>query len=173
MAIDFDQAAIVSEMWDRAQISDVMHRFGRGLDLHDWDLYASTLMDPFEVDFFDLTGLPPTITTPAVWAEFASACLERLIVMHQYSNFAIEVDGDGATGVFYHVSRHRYPNRHGDDHYTQYGWYENQFRRQPDGWKISSLRHKFQWCDGNPTLIDQSDPDWQTAARAVFGGDER
>jgi hypothetical protein len=32
-----------------------MLRFGRGLDLHDWDMYAATLTDPFEADFFDLT----------------------------------------------------------------------------------------------------------------------
>ena len=29
---------IVRELWDRQQISDVMLRFGRGLDLHDWDM---------------------------------------------------------------------------------------------------------------------------------------
>ena len=52
---------IVRELWDRQQISDVMLRFGRGLDLHDWDMYAATLTDPFEVDFFDLTGRPPAI----------------------------------------------------------------------------------------------------------------
>ena len=74
-----------------------------------------------------------------------------------------------ADGMFYHVSRHRLPNRHGDDHYTQYGWYENSFRRTADGWKISKLKHCFQWCDGNPTLIDLSDPEWQVAAAAVFG----
>ena len=50
---------IVRELWDRQQISDVMLRFGRGLDLHDWDMYAATLTDPFEVDFFDLTGRSP------------------------------------------------------------------------------------------------------------------
>lgn len=50
---------MVHELWDRQQISDVMLRFGRGLDLHDWDLYAATLTDPFEVDFFDLTGRAP------------------------------------------------------------------------------------------------------------------
>jgi hypothetical protein len=47
---------MIRELWDRQQISDVMLRFGRGLDLHDWDMYAATLTDPFEVDFFDLTG---------------------------------------------------------------------------------------------------------------------
>src|SRR5579859_4880748 len=78
---------MVRVLWDRQQISDVMLRFGRGLDLHDWDMYAATLTDPFEVDFFDLTGRAPATTTPKIWSHFASACLERLIVMHQYSNF--------------------------------------------------------------------------------------
>jgi hypothetical protein len=45
------------------------------------------------------------------------------------------------------------------------------FRRTADGWKISRLKHTFQWCDGNPTLIDTSDPAWQEAAAAVFGTD--
>ena len=53
-----DQETMVRELWDRQQITDVMNRFGRGLDLHDWDLYASTLCDPFEVDFSELTGRP-------------------------------------------------------------------------------------------------------------------
>jgi pimeloyl-ACP methyl ester carboxylesterase len=118
---------MVRELWDRQQITDVMLRFGRGLDLHDWEMYAATLTDPFEVDFFDLTGRPAAVTTPKVWAQFASACLERLVVMHQYSNFHISVRGEAADGVFYHTSRHRLPNRFGDDHYTQYGWYENSY----------------------------------------------
>ena len=58
---------IVRELWDRQQISDVMLRFGRGLDLHDWDMYAATLADPFEVNFFDLTGRAPAKTTPKIW----------------------------------------------------------------------------------------------------------
>lgn len=164
-----DDQQMLHELWDRQEISDVMLRFGRALDLHDWDMYSATLADPFEVDFYDLTGMKPAITTPAIWAAFASACLHRLTVMHQYSNFHINVNGDVADGVFYHVSRHRFPNRHGDDHYVQYGWYENRFARQEDGWKITYLKHGFQWCDGNPNLIDASDPEWQAAAAAVFG----
>ena len=85
-------------------------------------------------------------------------------------DFLIDLDGDEASGVFYHVSRHRKPNRHGQDQYTQYGWYENRFRRTGDGWKITVLKHRFQWCDGNPTLIDTSDPAWQAVADEIFGG---
>ena len=87
----FDRDAVLMELLDRQHISDVMLRFGRALDLHDWDMYAATLADPFEVDFFDLTGKPPAMTTPAKWARLARANLERLIVMHQYSNFHITV----------------------------------------------------------------------------------
>ncbi|HVQ93818.1 MAG TPA: nuclear transport factor 2 family protein [Mycobacteriales bacterium] len=160
---------MVRELYDRQQITDVMLRFGRGLDLHDWDMYAATLADPFEVNFFDLTGRQPAVTTPDVWAKFASACLEPLAVYHQYSNFHINLHGDEADGVFYFTARHRLPNKHGDDHYTQYGWYENSFRREASGWKISKLKHGFQWCDGNPLLIDFTNPDWQRAADTVFG----
>ena len=165
------QEQMLRELWNRQLISDVMLRFGRALDLHDWAMYADTLADPFEVDFFDLTGRPAVTTTPKLFARFAGACLDRLVVMHQYSNFHITLDesGDTASGVFYHVSRHRFPNRHGDDQYTQYGWYENRFRRDEDGWRITHLKHGFQWCDGNPTLIDVTDPAWQAAAADVFG----
>jgi len=168
--LDAVTAHRVQVLWDRQEISDVMLRFGRGLDLHDWDLYASTLHDPFEVDFFDLTGRPPATTTPSTWARFAAACLQPLQVVHRYTNFHIDLDGDEASGVFYHVSRHRRPNTHGQDQYTQYGWYENRFRRTGDGWKITVLKHTFQWCDGNPTLIDTSDPAWQALADEIFGG---
>ena len=94
--------------------------------------------------------------------------MQPLVVMHQYSNFTIHLDGDRASGIFYHVSRHRKPNKHGDDHYTQYGWYENAFTRTPDGWRISKLKHTFQWADGNPTLIDTSDPAWVEIADQIF-----
>ncbi len=46
-ALDPVTAQRVQILWDRQEISDVMPRFGRALDLHDWDLYASTLDDPF------------------------------------------------------------------------------------------------------------------------------
>ena len=159
----------LAELLDRQRISEVMLRFGRALDLHDWDMYAATLADEFEVNFFDLTGQQPATTTPAKFARFAAAALDRLTVVHRYTNFHIEIEGDEASGIFYHVSRHRLPNRHGGDQYIQYGWYENTFTRTPEGWKINRLTHKFQWCDGNPTLIDLTDPELQAATADVFG----
>lgn len=159
---------VLTELLDRQRIGEVMLRFGRGLDLHDWDMYAATLDDEFDVDFTDLTGMPPARSNPKDWAEFASVCLERLVVHHQYSNFSIDISGDEAVGVFYYIARHRMPSRHGGDDYTQYGWYDNSFRKTDSGWKITKLKHSFQWCDGNPTLIDVTDPQFQAAAGKIF-----
>ncbi len=156
-------------LWDRQEIGATMLRFGRALDTHDWPLYEACFTDPFEVDFFDLTGRPATTVSAAAWTEFARRCLDRLTVMHQYSNFTIDVHGDTANGIFYHVSRHYLPNKHGEGTYYQYGWYTNTFVRTETDWKITTLKHEFQWCEGNPTLIDQTDPDWIVAAQNVFG----
>ena len=169
MDIDItDMDGALRQLVDRQNITNTMLRFGRALDLHDWEAYAATLDATFELDFFDLTGRAKTTTTSEAWARFTSFALGPLVVMHQYSNFHISVRGDEADGVFYHVSRHRRPNRHGDDHYTQYGWYENSFRRTDAGWKITHLKHSFQWCDGNPNLIDLTNPDLIAAAEIVF-----
>jgi SnoaL-like domain len=160
----------IQELWDQKEIEKLMLRFGRGLDTNDMDLYASCFTDPFTVDFSDLTGLPPAQTTPELWADFARLALGQLLVMHQYSNFNIAVTGDEAVGVIYHVSRHRLPNLKGADQYTQYGYYENDFLRTTEGWKIQYLRHNIKWCDGNPSLIDMSDPALQASVVKVFGG---
>ena len=75
--LDAVTAHRVQVLWDRQEISDVMLRFGRGLDLHDWDLYASTLHDPFEVDLFDLTGRPPATTTTPSTCSLNGACEDK------------------------------------------------------------------------------------------------
>ncbi len=111
----YDTNAMI-ELMDRQRITDVMLRFGRGLDLHDWDMYASTLADPFEVDFFDLTG-PGALghhassVGPSSPREPATTGRDAPILEFPHRR-ARRRRG----GVFYHVSRHRLPNRHGDDH---------------------------------------------------------
>lgn len=160
----------VTELIDRQRITDLMLAFGRSLDLHDWAGYRSTFVPgEFYLDFSDLTGRPPTLTTADDWTAFTSLALGPLVLQHQYSNFQITLKGDRAEAVVYYVARHRRPNRHGADDYTQYGWYDLSVERTEPGWLIDKLRHSFQWCDGNPTLIDLNEPALVAAAHKVFG----
>jgi tRNA U34 5-methylaminomethyl-2-thiouridine-forming methyltransferase MnmC len=163
----------VELLWDKLAVSDLMLAFGRGLDTADWELYASCFADSFIVDFEQLTSLPPARTTPREWSAFAAAALSPLLVHHQYSNQAISIQGDVATGVIYMVARHRDPLS--DDWNTQYGWYENTFARcdGPFGWHITALKHTFRWISGKPDIIDFSHPDTRAALSAVFGAVDR
>ncbi len=159
----------VELLWDKLAITDLMHAFGRGLDLHDWALYQSTLCDELTVDFSRLTGNPPVQTTAADFAGFADAVLSPLTVHHQYSNANIKVNGDNATGKIYMVARHL--NTDTGQWNTQYGWYENEFVRADGdyGWKISVLKHDFQWLAGVHDLIDMNSDAAQHALKNVFG----
>jgi hypothetical protein len=159
----------VDLLWDKLAIAELMNSFGRALDLHDWALYERCFCDPLEVDFQRLTGRAPVLTNPRAWARFAASALARLAVHHQYSNHAIRVQGDVATGTVYMVARHHSPDS--GEWNTQYGWYENTFARcEGDfGWRIRRLKHEFQWISGAPELIDLSDPESARAMRDVFG----
>ncbi len=159
----------VDLLWDKLAISELMNAFGRALDLHDWELYERCMCDSFEVDFERLTGFAPVMTTAAQWAKFAAAALDPLVVHHQYSNHSIKVKGDEATGITYMVARHLAPGEQAWN--TQYGWYENTYQRTDSdfGWKISRLRHDYQWTSGTPQIIDLDNEAAQEAMRGVFG----
>ncbi|MEO0996867.1 MAG: nuclear transport factor 2 family protein [Pseudomonadota bacterium] len=159
----------VDLLWDKLAIGELMHAFGRALDTHDWALYRRCLADTLRVDFSQLTGFAPVEVPAPAWTRFAKAALTPLQVHHQYTNAAIRVRGDEATGVIYMVARHRAPD--GGDWNTQYGWYDNGFQRDDGefGWRIRSLTHRYQWLAGRPDLIDLADPECAAAMRAVFG----
>ena len=159
----------VDLLWDKLAISEVMNAFGRALDLHDWALYESCLCPEFDVDFERLTGRAPVKTTAALFARFAEAALAPLTVHHQYSNNAITVNGDTATGLTYMVARHFSPTDNAWN--TQYGWYENTFVRSDSkwGWQISHLKHDYQWTSGTPDLIDLSSVEAQQIVEEIFG----
>ncbi|MCB1844694.1 MAG: nuclear transport factor 2 family protein [Halioglobus sp.] len=158
----------VELLWDKLAVSELMHAFGRALDLHDWVLYERCLCAELEVDFKRLTGFEPVHTTAADWTAFAANALGKLTVHHQYSNHSIRVKGDEAVGITYMVARHYRSEDTGWN--TQYGWYENVFARDDGefGWKIRRLKHDFQWTSGVPDLIDLGDPLSQAALERVF-----
>lgn len=157
-------------LWNEREIDRLMLQFGRALDTHDWPLYQACFLDTFDVDFRDLTGAPPTRVGSALWTQFAQAVLQPLRVHHQYSNHVITFDDDDhARSVLYHVSRHFKAVSRGSSTNYQHGWYENEYQRTAGGWRISRLCHRFQWVDGNDSLLDVTDPEAAAITARVFG----
>ncbi|MGG1662044.1 nuclear transport factor 2 family protein [Brevibacillus sp. NRS-1366] len=153
-------------------VIDTIIRFATALDTNNWELYRSCFSDTVEVDYSDALGLPSTKVNADVWTSFARACCDPIQTFHVYTNFSVELNGDVAFVRNYHTSRHRRPNTTGGDQYTQYGWYETTLKNSEKGWVISSLRHRIQWCDGNPLVVDSTTDDYKQAEASVFGTKE-
>jgi hypothetical protein len=163
-----DAARKLELLWDKLAVEDVMLRFGRALDLHDWAMYRDTLLDEIQVDFQSLTGQPPVRVAADLWTRFAQVALEPLRTLHQYSNHRVSVRGDRATSVLYMQARHYRPAAGDSPYLTQLGWYENEFVRNGGHWKIAKLRQHLQWTTGNEALIDFANPELRQVFAQVF-----
>lgn len=155
-------------LWDKHLLEKCMLDFGRALDTSDWALYESCFEPEFEVDFERLTGQPPTRTNARLWTRFAEAALSGLKRHHAYSNFDFRITGNEASGTIYMVARHWRPTDRGSAENTQYGWYENSFRKSDGRWRITRLRHYFQWVSGNDALLDVGTPEVAALVHQIF-----
>lgn len=160
-------------LWNRAEIERVMLNFGRALDLGDWPLYRSCFTDQIDVDFERLTGQPEVRVDADLWTRFAEVILSPVRRHHQYSNFTATIEGDRAQATIYMVARHWKPTEMGAAEYIQNGWYENSFQRIDGQWKMTRLRHTFQWITGNGALFDFSDPELIKVMGQVFAPENR
>lgn len=153
---------------DERAIIKVMLRFGRSLDLGDWPGYRSCFTDKLLVDFERLTGQPKILCDADDWTRFADLILSPVRRHHTYSNFHVDIDGDTASGVWYFTARHWKPTDLGSSIYNQYGWYDGNFVRENGEWKMSYVKHDFQWVDGNNALFDMSEPELVACMGKVF-----
>ena len=146
-----------------------MMRFGRGLDQKDWPLYRSCFCTTLTLDFSRMTGEPAQVVDADLFVDFARLRQRSHLAFHQYANFQVSIDGDRASCVLSMVARHRVAQSgNGDPLNTFIGWYDNEFVRGADGWKISVLRTPLQWVEGNALIKDSLDPEVEEASRRLF-----
>lgn len=158
----------LARMADRQAIHDLMMRFGRGLDGKDWELYRSCFAGEVVVDFAHTTGLARRRVPADGFVAFARMRQRGHAAFHQYSNFQASVNGDRARCILYLAARHRAPDAGGDPLNVFIGWYDNEFVRTADGWRISALRHPLQWVEGNSAIKDAPDPEAEAIGRQLF-----
>ena len=171
MSAPIDNAAMLAILWDERAITGTMLRFGRSLDLGDWTACRRCLADELEVDFERLTGLAPVRAPAEALTHFGACILSPMRRHHVYSNFSIRLDGDEAAATVYMTARHWKATDLGSSVYNQYGWYEVGFARSGEGWRITRLKHDFQWVEGNNALFEMNDPNVVAAVTRLFKPD--
>ena len=125
---------------DRAQISDVLHAFARALDTRDWQAYLDTYAEDGVLE------LPWATVTRAQIAASVPGDLGRFHATHHISsNHQIEIDGDTARSRSYLLAMHVVDPQDQASQWLAAGWYDNEYRRTPAGWKLTRVRITQVW----------------------------
>jgi hypothetical protein len=116
----------MSAMGDIDEIQRVKYRYLRALDTKHWDEFADTLTEDIVGDYGSSLGKEHHFTDRDSLVEF----------MRSATHPEIDVDGDEATGIWYLQDRVIVP----EYNFMLYGaaFYNDRYRRTPDGWRISA-----------------------------------
>lgn len=123
-------------MDDVEAIRQLKYRYFRHLDLKQWDRFADCLTPDCTGDYAGLVFAD----RDALVAYMRENMGPGLISMHHGHHPEIVVDGDSATGVWYLEDTVIVPDL--DFRLEGAAFYEDTYRRSPEGWRISSTGYR-------------------------------
>jgi 3-phenylpropionate/cinnamic acid dioxygenase small subunit len=141
---------------DRAEIDDLLARYGFAIDLREWDDLRSVFADDASIDY---SGSTQQHTGVDDIVEFfrstASRCAATQHLMHTSQVWSTGADtAEGRT----HVTAHHVAN--GVPHpvpqeatFTVTGTYTDRYIRTPDGWRIAYRRNSLLTRSGDPGIL--------------------
>lgn len=138
---------------DRAEVSDVLHRYATGLDRRDWALYRSIFTDEVDMDFSSI-GMPAGRVAADTWVERARVLFAGFdATQHLSANHVHDICGDEATCTSYMRAEHFVLNSEGENYYTMGGYYTNRLVRTAEGWKLRGVTLTVTWNRGNRHVL--------------------
>ena len=147
-AIDAAQAA-----FDRAMIADLLARYCRALDDHEWEIVAGCFVP--EAVFRHPGGAADG--AEAIVARARAALTPLSASQHLLGTIVIDlgVDGDTdrATCSSYFQAQHVGEGTEGGDQYLIAGTYRDELVRTGDGWRISRRHQTYRWRAGNRAVV--------------------
>ena len=134
---------------DRAEISDVFHRYALGVDTRDWELFRSCFTDDVEADF---TSIWPGLVVKGAdeWVSRGKALIEGFdATQHIITNHTHDIRGDTAKCSSYLHAQHVCRTEMGSDENVLAGYYQYEMVRTDAGWKIKKYSLTVTWATGN------------------------
>ncbi len=132
--------AALKTLIERQAIIDVFNDYARGIDTRDEALYRNCFTDKLDLDMWGSDG--PETSTADEWVAKAFAAVASFqTTQHLITNHQIELDGDRAFGRAYLQAQHWNP----ENYMLVGGYYENDFVRQGEVWRIGRLCLKVDW----------------------------
>lgn len=140
----------LTELKDRADLTDLIHKYATGIDTRNWPLFRSIFADQLFMDFSSYSGAPGAAMTADEWVAGCQRMLPGFdSTQHLLSNFVFDICGDEAMVTVYMQAEHFIANRLGDNSHTLGGFYVHTLRRGADGWRIQATTLNVTWSRGN------------------------
>jgi ketosteroid isomerase-like protein len=128
----------VQKLLDRAEIAEVIHAYCLHFDRAEVEKVVALFAEDAAVDYGP--ALPVLQGAGEIEAQIARGLAELFAATsHHVSNIMIAFDGpERAKSICHLYAWHRYRDRAGTS--ELWGQYHHEFRRTPEGWKISRLQ---------------------------------
>ena len=128
-------------MADIDEIKAVKYRYLRALDTKQWGEFADTLTDDVVGAYGGSLGEDHHFTDRQALVEYMRTSLPaNVITEHRVTHPEITVDGDEATAIWY--LQDRVIVAEFDFMLIGAAFYNDRYRRTPDGWRISATGYK-------------------------------
>ncbi|MDW3218149.1 MAG: nuclear transport factor 2 family protein [Acidimicrobiales bacterium] len=133
-------AATPEELVDIEAIRQLKARYFRLMDQKQWDAWRDVFVEDVEILTPDDTGDPTPIVGRDAFVDGLVPMIDAVPTVHHGHMSEIAVDGDSATGVWAMEDNLWWPPESGLGHMWGTGWYEETYRRCPDGaWRIATM----------------------------------
>lgn len=150
----------LEQIRDQEAIRLLTARYSRAVDKKDWPLYRSVFLDRIHVDFGEFARVGEWSADE--WVDNIRRGVHGFdSTQHLNGNHEIELDGERASGTHYVLAEHCILPEGGgvpgiEDSVTVGGYYQNEYRKTGDGWKIASIVFKQLFLRGNPGLFERA-----------------
>lgn len=140
-------AFTAQELSDRSEISDLLARYCRAIDDKDWALLEQVFTPQAELDYTESGGIAGRYPEVRAWLEKALAAFPE--TLHYITNTEITLDGDQARArtAVYNPMFFANPGG-GRHHFAVGGFYLDELRRTPAGWRITKRRERQAFLEG-------------------------
>ena len=131
---------------DKIEIHELLARYARGVDTHDWDLWRSVFTEDAIVDYSQsgvICGNRDEV------AEFLRQAFETIPwATHHITNVEVELDGDRAQARAMFFNPMHLPGM--EEESSTGGYYFHDLVRTPNGWKSEHLIEQPMWFVNKP-----------------------
>ena len=125
----------MTEHEDRQDITDLLVRYGTGIDRRDWSLFRTVFADDCEVDYGEI-GTWHGVDAVTDFMDTTHAMAGH--TLHRLTNQAITLDGDNASARTYIDAVIMFGDNQSG--VNAWGFYDDEIVRTTDGWRIARRR---------------------------------